>query len=143
MREYDRYYMFASSDGYVHPPGKSVMCPIPHVFRLTSGRSRIHTWADGCIIMFLYVHIHPLPKGMMQPCTPYLTHTWGGVNERIRTCVKITIKFPDWHSHGSLMTACDTMCHPVTPFRCPDGAGFGYSRSYKDDGERIFSYGRE
>ena len=77
--------------------------------------------------------MHPAPDAHMGVC----------VNERIRTCAKITIKFPDWHSHGSLMTACDTMCHSVTPFRCPDGAGFGYSRSYKDDGERIFSYRRE
>lgn len=68
--------MFALSDGYVHPTGKSVMYPIPHVFRLTLSRSRIHAWSNGYLIMFLYIPVHPLPDGLRQPDIPYLTNTW-------------------------------------------------------------------
>lgn len=68
--------MFALSGGYVHPTGKSVMHPIPHVFSLTLRGSRIHTWGNGCLIMFLHIPVHPLPDGLRQPYTMYLTHTW-------------------------------------------------------------------
>lgn len=68
--------MLALSDGYVHPTGKSVMYPIPHVSSLTLNRSRIHTWGNGCLIMFLHIPVHPLPDGLRQPYTMYLTHTW-------------------------------------------------------------------
>ena len=53
------------------------------------------------------------------------------------TCGKITIIFPDWHYHGGLLTVCDTVCHPVTPPKCPGDSGFGYSKSDKDGGGRI------
>lgn len=39
------------------------------------------------------------------------------------TCGKITINFPDWHYHGGPLTACDTICHPVTP-PLSDGEGY-------------------
>ena len=68
--------MLALSDGYVHPTGKPVMYPIPHVFSLTLSRSRIHTWRNGCLIMFLHIPVHPLPNGLRQPYIPYLTNTW-------------------------------------------------------------------
>ena len=67
--------MLALSDGYVHPTGKSVMYPIPHVFSLTLSQSRIHIWGNGCLIMFQHISVHPVPSGLKQPCTPYLTHT--------------------------------------------------------------------
>ncbi len=68
--------MLALSDGYVHPTGKSVMYPIPHVSSLTLSQSRIHTWGNGCLIMSRHIPIHPLPDGLRQPYTLYLTHTW-------------------------------------------------------------------
>ena len=68
--------MLALSDGYVHPTGKPVMYPIPHVSSLTLSQSRIHTWGNGCLIMFLHIPVHPLPNGLRQPYTMYLTHTW-------------------------------------------------------------------
>ena len=55
---------------------------------------------------------------------------------RVLTCGKITIKFPDCHYHGGLLTVCDTVCHPVTPPKCLDGSSFGYSRNDKDGGRR-------
>ncbi|WP_302308912.1 hypothetical protein [Odoribacter laneus] len=58
------------------------------------------------------VTIHPVPDEHMDTCA----------TGRTRTCGKITIKFPDFHYHGGLLTVCDTVCHPVTPFRCPDGS---------------------
>ena len=54
------------------------------------------------------------------------------------TCGKITINFLDWHYHGGLLTVCDTVCHPVTPPKCPGDSGFGYSKSDKDGGGSIF-----
>ena len=98
---------------------------------------RLHYYVLICshspVIERYDVTMHPVPDEHMDTCA----------TGRIPAYAKITINFPDWHSHGSLMTACDTMCHPVTPFWCPDGADFGYSRRYKDDEERIFSDGRE
>lgn len=67
--------MLALSDGYVHPTGKSVMYPIPHVYSLTLSQSRIHIWGNSGLIMFRHIPVHPLPDGLRQPCTPYLTHT--------------------------------------------------------------------
>lgn len=60
---------------------------------------------------------------------------------RVLTCGNITIKFPDWHSHGGLLTVCDAMCHPVTPPKCPGSCDFGYSRSDKDGGGRVLLSG--
>lgn len=53
--------------------------------------------------------MHPVPDEHMDNCA----------TGRVLTCGKITIKFPDWHYYGGLLTVCDTVCHPVTPLKCP------------------------
>ena len=90
---------------------------------LACDRSSGTQWSD--------VIIHPVPDAHLDTC----------VSGYIRTCVKITIKFPDCHYHGSLLTVCDTVCHPVTPSKCPGSSGFRYSRSDKDGGRRVLLAG--
>lgn len=103
------------SDGEGYPTGKSVMYPIPHVFSLALSQSRIHAFTHGGTVAFLCSSISPF--------TRYRTHTW--MIEVPNTCCgKITNFFPDWHSYGSLLTVCDTICHPVTPLKCPAGSVF-------------------
>lgn len=94
-----------------------------HYYVLVCFRSPITQWSDGII--------HPVPNAHLDTCT----------SGRVRTCGKITIKFPDCHYHGGLLTVCDTVCHPVTPPKCPDSSGFGYSRSDKDGGGRVLLAG--
>ncbi|WP_302287655.1 hypothetical protein, partial [Bacteroides clarus] len=77
------------------------------------------------------VIIHPVPDAHLDTC----------VSERVQTCGKITIKIPDCHYHGDLLAVCDTVCHPVTPPKCPDSSGFEYSRSNKDGGGRVLLAG--
>lgn len=89
-----------------------------HYYVLICFRSPVTRWSD--------VIIHPVPDA----------HLDTYVSERIRTCGKITIKFPDCHYHGDLLAVCDTVCHPVTPPKCPDSWDFGYSKSDKGAGGR-------
>lgn len=94
-----------------------------HYYVLVRFRSPVTQWSD--------VIIHPVPDAHLDTC----------VSERVRTCGKITIKFPDCHYHGDLLAVCDTVCHPVTPPKCPDCSGFEYSRSHKDGGGRVLLAG--
>ena len=94
-----------------------------HCHVLACDRSPVTRWPG--------VIIHPVPDAHLDTC----------VNGYIRTCGKITIKYPDCHYHGGQLTVCDTVCHPVTPPKCPDSSGFGYSRSDKDGGGRVLLAG--
>ena len=89
-----------------------------HYYVLICFRSPITRWSD--------VIIHPVPDAHLDVC----------VSGRIRTCGKITIKYPDCYYHGGLLTVCNTVCHPVTPPKCPGSCDFGYLRSDKDNGRR-------
>ena len=89
-----------------------------HYYVLICFRSPVTQWADAII--------HPVLDEHMDNCA----------TGRVLTCGKITIKFPDCHYHGGLLTVCDTVCHPVTPPKCLDGSSFGYSRNDKDGGRR-------
>lgn len=103
----------------IKPITHSHMGEWTHYYVLICFRSPVTQWSD--------VIIHPVPDAHLDTC----------VSGHVRTCGKITIKFPDWHCHGDLLTVCDTMCHPVIPPKCPPGScDFGYSRSDKDGGGR-------
>lgn len=141
MRKYGHSYMRISLNGYVHPLSKSSRAQSPtfpsgikpvthsHMGELTHYyvpicfRSPITRWSD--------VIMHPVPDEHMDNCA----------TGRVLTCGKITIKFPDWHYYGGLLTVCDTVCHPVTPLKCPGSCDFGYSRSDKDGGGRVLLAG--
>lgn len=94
-----------------------------HYYVLICFRSPVTRWSD--------VIMHPVPDAHLDTC----------VSGHVRTCGKITIKFPDWHYHGGQLTVCDTVCHPVTPPKCLGSSGFGYSRSDKDGGRRVLLAG--
>ena len=99
------------------------MGELTHYYVPICFRSPITRWSD--------VIMHPVPDEHMDNCA----------TGRVLTCGKITIKFPDWHYYGGLLTVCDTVCHPVTPLKCPGSCDFGYSRSDKDGGGRVLLAG--
>ena len=94
-----------------------------HYYVLVRFRSPVTRWPD--------VIIHPVPDAHLDTC----------VNGYVQTCGKITIKFPDCHYHGGLLAVCDTVCHPVTPPKCPGSCDSGYSRSNKYGGRRVLLAG--
>ena len=102
----------------IKPVTHSHMGEWTHYYVLICFRSPVTQWADAII--------HPVLDEHMDNCA----------TGRVLTCGKITIKFPDCHYHGGLLTVCDTVCHPVTPPKCLDGSSFGYSRNDKDGGRR-------